>query len=55
MKNSSELWDLKLFSPRDYWNFSVFSILLKYMATTKFNRAIDLQIQIAQMAVLDNE
>ena len=31
-----------------------FSILLKYMATTKFNRAIDLQIEIAQMAVLEN-
>ena len=27
---------------------------LKYMATTKFNQAIDLQIQIAQMAVLGN-
>ena len=41
-------------SPHGHWNFSVFSILLKYMAMTKFNRATDLQIQIAQMAVLKN-
>ena len=31
-----------------------FSIWLKYMATIKFNQAIDLQIWIAQMAVLEN-
>ena len=31
-----------------------FFVSLKYMATTKFNRAIDLQIGIAQMAVLEN-
>ena len=31
-----------------------FSKLLNYMAVTKFDRAIDLQIQIAQMAVLEN-
>ena len=54
MKNSSGLWHLKKFG---YWNFPVFSISLKYMVTTKCNRAICLQIQhvqIAQMAVFEN-
>ena len=32
-----------------------FSILLKYMAATKSNQAMDLQIQIAQMAVLEKK
>ena len=32
----------------------MFFVSLKYMATTKFNRAIDLQIGIARMAVLEN-
>ena len=31
-----------------------FSISLKYMAFVKFNWAIDIQIPIAQMAVLEN-
>ena len=35
-------------------NFSAFSISLNYMATTKLDRAIDLQIRIARMAVLEN-
>ena len=33
---------------------SQFFVSLKYMATTKFNRAVDLQIGIARMAVLEN-
>ena len=33
---------------------SVFLTLLKYKAMIKFNRAIYLQIQIAQMAVPEN-
>ena len=33
---------------------SQFLPIIEYMTITKFNRAIDLQIQIAQMAVLDN-
>ena len=33
---------------------SVLLTLLKYMAMIKFNRAIYLQIQIAQMAVPEN-
>ena len=41
-------------SPHGYWDFPVFSISLKYMASTKFTRAIDLQIQIARIAVLEN-
>ena len=43
---------LKSCSPHGYWNFSVFSIVLKYMAPTNFNRAVDLKIQIDQSAVL---
>ena len=31
-----------------------FSVSFKYMALTKFNWAIDLEILIAQMAVLEN-
>ena len=31
-----------------------FSMSLKSMATTKSNRAIDFQIQVAHMAVLEN-
>ena len=31
-----------------------FFMSLKYMAMIQFNRAIDLQIQIAQMAMLEN-
>ena len=31
-----------------------FFIWLKYMATTNFNRAIDLQIRIARMAALES-
>ena len=46
--------NLKSHSPYGYWNFPVFSISLKYMASTKFIRVIDLQIQIVQMAVFEN-
>ena len=35
-------------------NSHVFFTLLKYMVTTKFNRPIDLQIQIAWMIALEN-
>ena len=45
---------LKFCSPHGYWNFSVFLIWSKYMATTISNRAIDLQIRIARMAALKN-
>ena len=31
-----------------------FSVSLKFMALTKFNWAIDLQIQIGRMAVFEN-
>ena len=41
-------------SPHGHWNFSVFLILLIYMAMMKFIWAIYLQIQIGQMAVLEN-
>ena len=41
-------------SPHGHWNFSVFLILLIYMAAMKFNQAIYLQIQMAQMTVLEN-
>ena len=33
---------------------SVFLIPLKYMTMIKYNRAIDIQIEIAQLAVLEN-
>ena len=49
---------LKFCGPNGYWNFSVFSISLKYMVTAKFNRALDLQIQIpqevTQMVIFEN-
>ena len=45
---------LKYCSPQGYWNFSDFSISLKDIAMIKFDRAADLQIQIARMAVLEN-
>ena len=42
---------LKSGSLHGHWNFSVFLTSLKYMAMIKLNRAVNLQIQIAQMAV----
>ena len=47
---------LKSCSPHGYWKFSCFFFftLLKYMVTTKFNRPINLQIQIAWMIALEN-
>ena len=45
---------LKSCSPYGHWNFSVFLISLKYMATMKFYRAIDLQIWLTQMSDLEN-
>ena len=50
-------WTVKSCSPHGYWTFSCFftlSWLLKYMVATKFNRPIDLQIQIAWMTALEN-
>ena len=45
---------LKSSSPHGYWNFSDFSIPYKYMPLTNLSRAVDFQIQIAQMAGLEN-
>ena len=50
MKNSSGLWD---FSLHGYWNLSGF-ISLKYMTTTIYHWSIDLQIQIAQIEVIED-
>ena len=53
MKNSSGLWDPTILYPHGYWKLSFF-VSLKNMATTKVNQAIDFQIQIAPVAVLEN-
>ena len=44
---------LKSYSPDGFLNFSVFNSIEIY-GPTNFNRAVDLQIQIAQMAGLEN-
>ena len=54
MKNSFGLWDLKISEPIWLLKFLSFFEALNYMATTKWNQAIDFQIRIARMAVLVN-
>ena len=56
MKNSFGLWDLKIshVAHMAIETSPFFSISLKYMASTKLNRAIDLQSQIARMAVAED-
>ena len=45
----------KPYSPHGYWNFwGFFSMSLKYMVITKFDWAMDVQIQLAHMTVLEN-